>query len=78
VIQGMTIERLQRRCDYLMKKADALQDWIKEHDILRCFEDQEFLHKWRAMNSLYTEASAISTCLSTFQQSCYQPLGPLV
>lgn len=73
----MSIEGLQKRRDRLFQKADALKDWLNENEI-RSFDNKEFIRKWRTVNALYAEASTISICLSAFQQSCYQPLGPLV
>lgn len=74
----MGIAALQRRCERLFKKADELQDYINDHEDITNFMNHEFVRKRRQMFSLYSEASTISICLTAFQNSCYEPLGPLV
>lgn len=74
----MSIEALQRRCERLFEKADALKEFIDENEDLDHPMTREFISKRRHMTALYSEAATISICLNTFQNVCYEPLGPLV
>jgi len=78
MIIGMTIERLQHRCDRLFRDADALKLMLDTEESIQNFMDHKFVRARRQMISKYAEASTISICLETFRDACYYPLGPLV
>ncbi|RPI56347.1 MAG: hypothetical protein EHM49_00555 [Deltaproteobacteria bacterium] len=78
MIIGMTIERLQKRHDRLYEKAHEIKRWLNENASIYNILDHEIIRKYRQMNALFKEASVLSTCLTTFRESCYKPMGPLV
>jgi|WetSurSiteA1Bulk_404760.scaffolds.fasta_scaffold93531_2 hypothetical protein len=78
MIAGMTTEQLQRRRDRLYERADAIKKWLEENETLNSILDGAIVKKYRLMDAYYNEASTISICLTTFRESCYEPMGPLV
>ena len=75
---GLIIDRLQKRHDRLYEKAHEIKEWLDENATLTDILDHKIVRKYRQMDALFMEASVISTCLTTFRESCYEPMGPLV